>query len=270
MLPEWFNKAVELYNKEFSYKRIGEELKIDRKKIAKVLKENGYAPKYVFNNKGKLYRKYTFNENFFENIDSEEKAYWLGFLYADGYVNSQKTSIELGLQESDLGHLERFREDIDGNMPLTKTSKTIDGKTYIGYRLTANSFKFKQDLISKGCVENKSKILIFPNYNQVPKYLMNHFIRGYIDGDGCIYKKYNNTKSGKKICMCVEIIGTEPFLKELMNEVGMQINTVHSLRKDNDNVKRTQYNGIYANQFLDYLYKDATVYLNRKYVKLPS
>lgn len=42
---------------------------------------------------------------YFENIDTEEKAYWLGFLYADGYVNANEDKIELCLAEKDFHHL---------------------------------------------------------------------------------------------------------------------------------------------------------------------
>lgn len=48
----------------------------------------------------------------FENIDTEEKAYWLGFLYADGCVGSKESKVELSLAEKDLRHMEKFRSFI--------------------------------------------------------------------------------------------------------------------------------------------------------------
>lgn len=51
--------------------------------------------------------KYTFNENIFSIIDNEEKAYWLGFLYADGYLTDQGL-FGCALQEKDKAHLNKF------------------------------------------------------------------------------------------------------------------------------------------------------------------
>ncbi len=125
----WLKEAIELYKKDLSYLRIGKELGINRKIISKVLKGNGYAPKYSFKTTGgvirnyKIWRKYSFDEDYFEIIDNEHKAYWLGFLYADGYVNSQKSSFELRVQEKDLSHLEKFKKDINGEIPIRKTVK---------------------------------------------------------------------------------------------------------------------------------------------------
>ena len=62
------------------------------------------------------------------------------------------------------------------------------------------------DLIKQGCVPNKSLILTFPNKYQVPKNLINHFIRGYFDGDGSIYE-YSKTHAGS-----ISFIGTESVL----------------------------------------------------------
>lgn len=52
MLPEWFDKAIEMYNKDYSFLRIGKELNVDRKKVSKVLKENGFNAKYSFKTTG--------------------------------------------------------------------------------------------------------------------------------------------------------------------------------------------------------------------------
>lgn len=134
----------------------------------------------------------------FETIDTEEKAYWLGFLYADGTISSKENKIELGLAEKDLTHIQKFRTfiGISNKICYRESSKS--------YRFSFRSYKCKQDLINKGCVPNKSLILTFPSASQVPIALLKHFIRGYFDGDGW----FTNTKK----CFQVGMIGTEDFI----------------------------------------------------------
>lgn len=276
----WLEEAIKLYEQDYSYLKIGKILGVDRKKVSKILQQNGYNPKYSFETTGgvtrekKVWRKYSFNENYFETIDTEHKAYWLGFLYADGYVNSKKSSFELRVQESDLKHLEKFRDDIEGNMPIRLTTKTVDNKTYKGYSIQVNSVKFKNDLIKQGCLENKSLILKFPTENQVPKDLIHHFIRGYIDGDGSYVLKKNKYVGKKKTTISysisVEIAGTYDFCEGYIKALKLHKNTIHPLHKENDITKRVLYSGPYGLQIINTIYNDATIYLDRKYEKIKN
>lgn len=189
----------------------------------------------------------------FEKIDNEEKAYWLGFLYADGSVGSKEDKIELGLAEKDLKHIEKFRNFIGIQNKISYRENTSS------YRYSFRSAKCKQDLISKGCVPKKSLILDFPTEGQVSKDLIRHFIRGYFDGDGW----FTNTEE----CFQVGIIGTENFIKGFLN-------TIDDINKNNkifdvhrkDGAKRYVF-GAYQDvlNFLNYIYKDCNVYLDRKY-----
>lgn len=191
----------------------------------------------------------------FETIDTEEKAYWLGFLYADGSVGSKEDKIELGLAEKDLKHVEKFRDFININ---NKISYRESSKSY---RFSFRSTKCKQDLIKQGCVPKKSLILKFPTEEQVPYYLMRHFIRGYFDGDGW----FTNTDRTFQ----VGIIGTQDFIEgflKTINKININTNnkilTVHR----EDGAKRYVFSSqsdVYI--FLNWIYKDANIYLDRKY-----
>lgn len=94
----------------------------------------------------------------FENIDTEEKAYWLGFLYADGCVGSAEDKIELGLAEQDFHHIEKFRDFIGINNKISYRPSTKS------YRYSFRSSSCKQDLIKQGCVPKKSLVLKYPTY----------------------------------------------------------------------------------------------------------
>ena len=189
----------------------------------------------------------------FEKIDSEEKAYWLGFLYADGYISFSENKIELSLAEKDVHHIEKFRDflGINNRICYRPSAKA--------YRLSFRSDKCKQDLINQGCTPRKSLTLKFPTSKQVPHELIRHFIRGYFDGDGW----FSNTKC----CFQVGLIGTQDFIQgflECINFANTQnkIFTVHL----EDGAKRyifSAYKDIF--NFLNWIYKDATIYLDRKY-----
>ena len=189
----------------------------------------------------------------FETIDTEEKAYWLGFLYADGSVGSKEHKIELGLAEQDLKQIEKFRDFIGIMNKISYRSTTKS------YRYSFRSGSCKEDLIKQGCVPKKSLILNFPTENQVPKNLIRHFIRGYFDGDGW----FTNTDS----CFQIGIIGTEDFIKGFLDniEIYNKENKIFDVHRK-DGAKRYVF-GAYTDvlNFLNWIYKDATIYLDRKY-----
>ena len=109
------------------------------------------------------------NHNTFEIIDTEEKAYWLGFLYADGCISKNQNIIQIALKRADKTHLEKFREFI-GNT----NNKITYSKNTKSYRFCFNSKKIKQDLIKLGCIPAKSLTLKFPTEKQIPKDLIRH------------------------------------------------------------------------------------------------
>lgn len=189
----------------------------------------------------------------FETIDTEEKAYWLGFLYADGSVSSTDNRIELGLAERDLKQIEKFKDfiGIPNKISYRPTTKS--------YRYSFKSISCKADLIRQGCVPKKSLILKFPTEDQVPKNLIKHFIRGYFDGDGW----FTNTEE----CFQVGIIGTEDFIKGFLDNITIynKENKIFDVHRK-DRAKRYVF-GAYVDvlNFLNWIYQDATIYLDRKY-----
>lgn len=260
--PEWINKAEKLYNEGLSYRKIAKELKVDRKRISFYLREKGYKsnPKYVRNiDKNKL-RKYDYSyaESVFENIDSEEKAYWLGFLYADGYISQGiKNEISLSLKEEDREHLEKFRAFLKlENKKITLKKKEMNNKIYYSYRFCLSNQKIRNDLILLGCLPRKTFKLSFPNSNQVPDYLVRHFIRGYIDGDGCITNHITSKIS-------LEILGTEQFLKGYLEKIDIKNKKIYSF--NHSAIKRIVLSGKNAIYVLDDIYKDAHIFMRRKY-----
>ena len=142
---------IENYYKEKT-KDILEKLEIPIRTLIKCLVRN--------NIKKKSSKKYIFDENYFEVIDSEDKSYWLGFFYADGYVRNRKNSSEsrLKLSIKDLDHLEKFKKTINGDNKILISDKY---KTAI---LSLNSNKITFDLNDKGCHQAKTFTINFPYF----------------------------------------------------------------------------------------------------------
>ncbi len=207
---------------------------------------------------------YTLNEEYFKNINTENKAYWLGFLYADGCISEKRNGVCLSLQEEDKEILEKFNKDLESNRPIPtyKPSSKFPYRKNMSQLNIVNKYFYKH-LIDKGCFANKSLILEFPTDLQVPKELVRHFIRGYFDGDGSVYI------SSKKLS--VELIGTPEFISVcqsiLMNEVGLNKTTLYA-KKNTKNTVRMRYSGTrQCIKIFKYLYEDSSVFLERKYNK---
>lgn len=251
--PIWYKDAETLYKQEKSFAEIGKELNVNRKQVSRWLQLGGHRPNHKYLKGERVSsRKYTLDENIFSVIDTEEKAYWLGFLYADGYVSKLKSETELALQQKDENHLKKFAIFMKTNKPFYRTKRTLNEKTYFGVRVVINSKKVKEDLQRLGCTTEKTLTLKFPTEKQVPNHLIRHFIRGYFDGDG------STTLNNGRINF--EIIGTVDFLNGMIDYFGLHHNKKHAAGKS----FRIMYSGKYSSLIMKELYRDATIYLDRK------
>ena len=230
-------------------------------KVAKIFKENEHtmAKNLTFLGYDTSYKPIPKNESIFETIDTEEKAYWLGFLYADGSVSKElddkhkhKNAIEITLCIKDYEHLVKFANFL--GFPSDKIS-IRDSKPNKSCRIQVSSKKMREDLINKGCTPQKSLNLSFPSYEQVPKHLMKHFVRGFIDGDGSL-GIYNNGK--RKV---LHVVGTYEMIKGIQEEMGFRKLKI----RPKFNSFEITWAGEYVTDYWAKLYQDSTIYLTRKY-----
>lgn len=195
----------------------------------------------------------------FDVINTEEKAYWLGFWFADGCVNSNMKDLELRLQACDVGHLHkfnRFMECQDNNVHYH--CKIAEEKIYDSYGWSMTSNHTCEVLTSYGCTPRKSLTLKFPDKSIFKSEdLIRHFIRGYWDGDGCLCFTYNTHH--------VSVLGTEDFLNELKKYLPGFENINPS--RHNSSTFQIGCSDKKAYDVVSYLYKDASIYLDRKYEK---
>lgn len=226
-------------------------------------------------------RKYTLNESFFEKIDSEEKAYVLGFTYADGNNKTQGSGLMFTLSAEDAEILEKIKKALNSNAKIIITERmgyTLGNVAHIDF----NSHKISKDLIDKGAPPNKTYKIVFPFF--LSENLIPHFIRGYFDGDGCIWNgkrkkmfvKDSTSKRGYKnrIVHNVKFTFTsnENFILGLQNilveKLGFKKTKLYYRHKNNQNIATLEYSGRgNIKKLYDYMYKDATIFLERKFKK---
>lgn len=213
--------------------------------------------------------KYTVNHNYLDKIDTEEKAYFLGFFYADGYNNESRNYIAISLQERDKSIIEKFKKLLESDKPLYFVDfKTKNKNSQNHYKLQINSKRLSERLKELGCPQRKSLILEFPTEEQVPSSLLKHFIRGMLDGDGCfsIVMQKEKYKAWQ-----VDIMSTLKFclkLKEIL-EQKLCINSCVVIKKNGNPLSARIYIGgrKQVAKLLNWIYQDATIYLERKYNK---
>lgn len=240
---------VNLYVNRNSIEEITKILGISRWAISKYLhKENIKIRK----------SKHVYNENFFDNIDSEPKAYILGMLYSDGCNDYKRGVISLFLKKDDEKIVEKMSSFLYSKRKLYYYRRgTCD---VCGFQLTNR--KLSNRLNELGCVQKKSLIIEFPPF--LEDNMVRHFVRGVFDGDGCIHLAKNKKQLICSVSICS---GSKEFLPELNKRVENVLGLSGRFHKHK---KTGVYNyavrgNIRCRKFLDWMYDDAELFMQRKY-----
>lgn len=218
--------------------------------------------------------KKTCQRDFFNVIDTEEKAYWLGFIFADGYISYSEKNMQKGqlattyctgikLQWSDKEHLKKFNKSISGNYKVFKEVSHPDEfrkQQTEAAKILVYSQQMYNDL-NKYFDRDKTYTATFPD---IPENLIRHFIRGYFDGDGCF------TFTEKTFD--IEFLGaSHDFhngLRSVLSKYGFNFTYETKQNKYGTDMYHINLN---RNKdrcaFLDWIYNDCNIYLDRKYAK---
>lgn len=208
-------------------------------------------------------KKYTLNEQFFTNIEtwSNNHAYFFGWLASDGHIGLNG-EVSLRLQETDIDILEKFKKLIQYTGPFRygKSRAGFANKKYISkpqYGLSMCSFHLAESLRSLGLDSRKTYNLRFPKW--MPERLLSSFIKGYWEGDGCVTGKEN---------IHIDFVGNKHFCTELNQIIKNEINVTTYLGFNNKNTYWIRISGTcQVVKFLNWIYKDDSLFLNRKYQK---
>ena len=236
------SQIIKLYQEQrMSIRQIAKLYNVAGDTINHILIQNGIAIRDK--------RKYVFNEYYFDAIDSANKAYLLGFLYADGCVNKNNV-VSFTVHKNDREILEMYVSELQATNPIAHV------KSHPHVRIAFSSKHMCDTLISMGCGRNKTYTLKFPS---IPKAYYYDFIRGFMDGDGCI--SVVNRGSNKYISL--SFTGTKEMMEALKcifqvdNRIAFYRNayTLH-IGKHKDVLR-----------ILDNIYNNAELYMSRKFKK---
>lgn len=238
--------VVKLYEEGKNIHEIADIFYITPQPVWRILKRRGV----VCRSPSDAARKYFFDKYFFDDIDCEKKAYWLGFIFADGCVQEDKLRIRLSYKE--VNHLKKFKKDISSDhliyKPVYKNKNIPD---YTACEIVIGDNRSFIPLVK----QIKDKI------PDIPETLMPHFVRGLFDGDGCISKSNKNSPGFDLIAnypLCCKI--QEMFIQEL----GLSETKFHKVVSSKNSVSM-RYNGTrVVRRIYNYLYRDSHVCLERK------
>lgn len=266
-----YDLIKEIYDEEYIKNRLGTPTL--KKKYGFDVASKFYKYGFKLRNHREKNKKYFCDSEYFKEINTEEKAYWLGFMMGDGYISSPTVDSKykrfgVSIKQSDYNHLVKFRNAIQSNVPINEYEVTQSGyKIGTKYcRIILSDHVFADYIMQQGCVEHKSNILQPPNILQE---LERHWIRGYMDANGSIAIT-KPSKTNSKPSYEIKFIGTDVVLNWIM-DVLIRDNIIKRKypmykRKPNQIVSCFEFGGNYLSQkYLDYIYKDATVWLDRKY-----
>lgn len=250
--------VLELYERGIGVCEISKRLEVSRWKILKTLKDNNIKTERIT----RPYKNF-FNIKFF-NEYNEYSCYWAGFIMADGNIHTKRKNLSIALSSVDKEHLLKFKNNIDFTGPISDyISKDIrTGKSHNYSKITIGGKWFALDLESNfNVVPSKTLITKFPI---IPEELISYFIRGYFDGDGSIVNRNG--------LIIVSMLGTFDFLKGIQdffykNGIRVKGNSGYGKITDCGNIYSITYSGSNASKFLDIIYKNSNIHLDRKYDK---
>lgn len=243
-----------------------------KKSLIDVAKQFNTTPitiKKIIKNSGIKFTKHRYNLSnlalnidYFKEINSNDKAYWLGFICADGSINKKNNKVSL--ISKDIEVIEGFKKAIGSEHTIRK-NENFDkrtNKTYTGYSIQIGNKIFTNNLINLGITSNKTNVLEFPKIEE--KYY-SYFIAGLFDGDGSV------SWSGKnKDHLRVSLISTQEILNYIDDNIFTYLNIKpikyrSLITKNKSNVWKVY---LYkdAHRFLEYIYSDENFkyYLKRK------
>lgn len=243
---------------ELTYGELGEKIGKTKSAVQNKLKVLGL----------KKPEKYFYNKRFFKEIDTQEKAYWLGFMYADGFVCFGNRNAEVGieLKSSDIDHLRKFNKSLNGNVsPSIRQRETEIMGNYEIASIRFYSKDMAMDLVLNGCVERKTDKICFPNLSEELSW---HFLRGFFDGDGCLV--LNKPRYAHRFDFCssslqmLEQIKSFLYKKNIYSYIKEEDKTKKLLKTTMPNYRLYISGMENAYLFGKYLYKNANIYLDRK------
>lgn len=248
------DSIINEYQSGKSQNECGRMFKISHSTVGNILKRNEVASRTI----SESMRRFSVDETYFEEINSSEKAYFLGLLISDG--NNYEKGFRIQLKESDKHILEEFKKSLQYTGFLTYV-KSKNERHSSSWLLRVTSRKISSDLSKLGCIPNKCNHTYFPD---IPEELHSHFIRGVFDGDGCAHII---KKSGSKM---ISFSGNFTLISQIQDIICDKCNLKKGkIYRKGDSYSAINFIGLKALKVRDWMYlKSNNLKLGRKYDKL--
>lgn len=260
IVPESLRPEVDrLYAEGYGLRAISEKVTVSEYAVRKHLRLNGLLRNFEESCRRSSERRETkSNLDFFEAVDTPEKAYWLGFIFADGNVSKNGRVLTIGLHRKDHEHLETFARIFGVGVSKyvfkpTAKSPTIRECSFVRVAST----RLVADLNAKGILAGKSKIDDASVTDFIPLEFRPHFIRGFMDGDGHVGM---SDKTGLRVGFC----GCLSLMNWIESVLRLEAGASERKVTQSTSIWTVSWTGKSAARILDYLYRDATVALPRK------
>lgn len=257
-IKKFEEEITNLYKAGKSSVEIAKKFEVNSTTILRELKSSGTDIK-----KSGDYRTYYCNFDFFEKMDCEEKAYWVGFIAADGavVVRQNQSSLTISLSSKDRNHLEKFKKSIESEHKIRDYK--ING--FDVSSISISNRKLIKDLKQYNIIQNKSLVYSMPE--NVPDDLLNHFIRGYIDGDGGFYISKRKERETRRACKeySFEVTSSEFFINDIQKILMKECGLNKTKLKPTGKAFTLKYCGRnQVKKIHDWVYENATLWLERK------
>jgi len=239
------------YRDGYSTYDIGDQLGRSGENIRQYLKQANIERR----DRSTCQRRYTLNENFFDVIETEQQAYWLGFLAADASVQPQRHGLFVNLNPKDADHLQELAKALGSDFPLYYYPS--HNEKYQSVRFTATSERLITALGRYGVTKCKTFTLQWPH---LPQDLYPHFTRGYFDGDGCFVINSGHIN--------FKITGNESFIVSLqgylISRCGLRLTKTPRPNSKSPVCYLSYHGNRQVIRIANLLYQNATIYLSRK------
>jgi hypothetical protein len=239
-------RIMVMFRDGLSASKIAKRFKTTSGTIIDILERNGISSR-----PGWYYaRRYTTNEHAFDDLDNELSSYWLGFIYADGHIG--KSGLQISLKSSDSHHLEKLATFLESACPVRPTKI---GTCYIAFC----GIHIAKSLNGLGVISRRGQF--YRVLDNLPRQQYAHFIRGYLDGDGYISATGAKSRCDVGFCGQDDIL---TWIKQILSENCPQIGNPQI--RPRRGIKELCFGGHrQASSIIKWLYKDANIYLLRKY-----
>jgi hypothetical protein len=244
---------------QFSIATIAEKMGCSISKVQKYLEREGLT-RTNLEAKRLLSKRTQHNSTFFDSIDTEEKAYWLGFFYADGYLDKDGSTLKLDLSARDTVHVQRFASIFHREVRVyERNPDKRNGRIYSTTSCTISCAYLWHALIAKGIRQGNSLSEDTSVFEHIPdELLVHHFVRGFFDGDGSVHR-------GKRGALQFGFVGSFSFLEHLRRTIGASTGLPAPKLETDRKLTCIRWSGNGSSErFKRWLYRDATIWLERK------